>query len=250
MSSRLDELERIQELIQEQEHEVSSDTRKRFWKMVRQIKREPNPNISEVKKATQIRNMLFKIDRGRTYRIGPFLALQTICGFLAFLGFLYGLGTPVNYFSISTWGFTEVIAVIIRFFGLFFVVAFLYPYGRLIAGNALGIRLEAMCFDEFREPTLKIDYESFLLASPSKRKLLFFFSGLWTLITSLVIGFIGFAMAGDILGILFAVFLLVFYGYVIGTGKTKHSRGEMAHFNRERKIERAWKHKLGLSRPT
>ncbi len=243
MSLRLEELASIHEQVQESD-DIPKETRKRFWKLVRQIKRDPVPNASEVKTATQIRNILFDIDRGRTYRIGPFLALETICGFLAFLGFLYGLGTSVDYFLILAWGPAEIIAVFIRFFGLFFVVAFFYPYGRLLAGLALGIRLEAMCFDEYREPTLKIDYESFLLASPSKRKWFFFFSGLWTLVTSLVVGSIGFFLAGDILGFLFALFLVTLYVYVIGTGTTKHSRGEMAHYNREKKIERAWKHRM------
>jgi hypothetical protein len=151
---------------------------------------------------------------------------------------------PTEWSSVWTWGIPEIIAAVIRFIGLFFIIALLYPYGRLIAGAALGIRLEAMCFDEFNEPTLKIDYETFLLASPSKRKWFFFFSGLWTLILALLAGIIGLLLVGDVLGFLFASFLIVLYTYVIGTGTTKHSRGEMAHFNRERKIERAWKKRM------
>ncbi|NHJ14908.1 MAG: hypothetical protein EAX95_14600 [Candidatus Thorarchaeota archaeon] len=243
MSSILDQLEGIHTEIKDKE-EVSKETRKQFWKLLRQIKREPAPDIAEVKKATEIRNHLFRIDRGKTYRIGPFLALETVCGLFSFVVFLYGLGTPVDWFSLGSWSISEVVAVVIRFFGLFFVVAFFYPYGRLIAGSALGIRLEAMCYDEYREPTLKIDYESFLLASPPKRKWFFFFSGLWTLLTSLLAGMVGLILAGDILGIGFALLLVIFYVYVIHTGTTSHGRGEMAHYNREKKIERAWKGRI------
>ena len=176
MSDRLSALEAIYEQIGENPDDVSKETRRQFWKLVRQIKRDVEPDTSEVKKATQIRNILFDLDRGRTYSIGPFLGVQTVFGILAFLGFLYGLSTTVNWLAIWTWTLTEIVAVIIRFLGLFFVVALFYPYGRLIAGKAFGIKMEVMCFDEFHEPTLKIDYETFLLAKPSRRKWFFFFS--------------------------------------------------------------------------
>ncbi len=244
MAERLEELEEIFEQIGVNPTEVSKDVRKQFWKLVREIKRDPEPDLSEVRKATEIRNILFDLDRGRVYSIGPFLGTQTIFGFVAFLGFLYGLSTHVDWFLIWTWTFTEIIAVVIRFFGLFLVVALFYPYGRIIAGKAFGIRMEAMCFDEYREPTLKIDYESFLLAKPSKRKWFFFFSGSWTFITAIVGGLIGFYIDADILGILFGGFLAIFYIYVISSGTTSHGRGEMAHYNREKKIERVWKKRI------
>jgi hypothetical protein len=140
--------------------------------------------------------------------------------------------------------FTEIVAIVIRFLGLFLIVALLYPCGRLLAGKALGIRLEAWCFDEYKEPTLKIDYVTFLLARPNKRKWFFFISGLWTLVLSLITGIIGFIIGGDILGFIFSFFLILFYVYVIGTGTTSHGRGEMAHYNREKKIEKSWRKKL------
>jgi hypothetical protein len=240
MSERLQELQEIQhEVITSAE--VSKETRKRFWKLVRQIKRERDPNREEVRVATEIRNILFKLDRGRTYSIGPFLALETIFGILSFFLYLYGLQTPVIWMNILSWGMPEIIAVVIRFFGIFLVIAFFYPYGRLIAGKVLGIKIEAWCFDEYKEPTLKIDYETFLLASPSRRKWFFFFAGLWTLITDLIMGFIGWFIAGDILGFIIVLFFLGFYVPVLRSGTTSHGRGEMAHYNREKKIERSWK---------
>ena len=54
----MSELERILEEVKEAD-EVSKTTRTQFWKLVRQIKRERNPNKAEIKIATKIRNNLF-----------------------------------------------------------------------------------------------------------------------------------------------------------------------------------------------
>jgi hypothetical protein len=244
MSSRLVELDGICNRVKANTSEVPSETRKDFWRLVRQIKREKEPDQEEVLIAAEIRNILFKLDRGKTYPITPFLSLEVVGGFVAFLMFLYGMMTPVNWLAILSLSFTEIVAIVIRFLGLFLIVALLYPCGRLLAGKALGIRLEAWCFDEYKEPTLKIDYVTFLLARPNKRKWFFFISGLWTLVLSLITGIIGFIIGGDILGFIFSFFLILFYVYVIGTGTTSHGRGEMAHYNREKKIEKSWRKKL------
>jgi len=241
LSTRLKELDEIFEVVNSTT-EVPKPTRKQFWKLVRQIKREVDPDISEVKKATQIRNILFDIDRGKTYSIGQFVAAETILGILAFVLYLHALNTPVSWFSVFSWGFPEIIAVVLRFLGIFLMIAFFYPYGRLIAGTVFGIKLEAIWFSEY--PGLKIDYETFLLAKPSQRKWFFFFSGLWTMITGVGTGLIGWFIAGDILGFIIGAFFVAFYGFVIGTGVTYPNRGEMSQYNREKKIERAWKKKL------
>jgi hypothetical protein len=222
---------------------VPKETRRKFWKLVRQIKRETKPDRSEIAVAAEIRNILFILDRGKVYPIARFLGLETLGGLIGFLVFLYGMITPVNWMAILSWSSTEIIAVVIRFLGLFFVVALLYPCGRLLAGKILGIRLEAWCFDEYKEPTLKIDYVTFLLAPPNKRKWFFFISGLWTLILALATGVTGFILGVDILGFLFSLVLTLFYVYVIRTGTTSHGRGEMAHYNREKKIEKSWRKK-------
>jgi hypothetical protein len=85
---------------------------------------------------------------------------------------------------------------------------------------------------------------SFLKAPPPKRKWFFFFSGLWTIITSILAGAVGFFVGGDITPFIPAIFLILFEGYVVLTGTAKKSRGEMGHYNREKKIEKAWKKKL------
>ncbi|PNX52905.1 MAG: hypothetical protein BV458_07190 [Thermoplasmata archaeon M9B2D] len=244
MSNRITELERIRDLVKKSTSDVPKETRKEFWKLVRQIKREVKPDQEEVAIAAETRDILFLLDRGKVYPIAPFLGLEIIGGLLAFLVFLYGMTTPVNWMAVTTWTLTEIFAVVIRFLGLFFVVALFYPCGRFIASKLFGIRLDAWCFDEYKEPTLKIDYVTFLLAPPNRRKWFFFISGLWTLILSMFAGFVGFILGGDILGFAFSLFLILFYVYVIGTGTTSHGRGEMAHYNREKKIEKSWRMKL------
>ncbi|MFW9958275.1 MAG: hypothetical protein ACFFCT_09390 [Candidatus Odinarchaeota archaeon] len=244
MSNRLVELERIRSVVQASAPEVPSETRKVFWKFVRQIKREAEPNQEEVAIASEIRNILFMLDRGKTYPIAPFLGIEIAGGIVSFLVFLYSLTIPISWITILSWSFTDIVVVLIRFLGLFFFVALLYPCGRIIAGKLLGIRLEAWCFDEYKEPTLKIDYVSFLLARPSRRKWFFFISGLWTLILSIIVGIIGFVLGSDLLGFFFSFFLILFYTYVIQTGTTSHGRGEMAHYNREKKIEKSWRKRL------
>lgn len=244
MSNRTVELERILNLVKTSTSDVPKETRREFWKLVRQIKREVKPDRAEVTIAAEIRDILFMLDRGKIYPIAPFLGLEIVGGFLAFMVFLYGMATPVNWIAITTWTLTEIFAVVVRFLGLFFVVALLYPCGRFIAGKLFSIQIDAWCFDEYKEPTLKIDYVTFLLAPPNRRKWFFFISGLWTLILSMFTGFVGFILGGDILGFTFSLFLILFYVYVIGTGTTSHGRGEMAHYNREKKIEKSWRLKF------
>jgi len=240
MSERMSELERILSEVKGAD-EVSKPTRKQFWKLVRQIKRENDPDISEIKTATRIRNILFDMDRGKTYALGPFVAAETILGILSFVLYLYGVNTPVSWLNLLSWGFPEIIAVFLRFMGIFLMIAFFYPFGRLIAGTIFGIRLEAIWFSDNKEPGLKIDYETFLLAKPSRRKWFFFFSGLWTMITGVGTGLIGWFIAGDILGFIIGAFFVGFYTYVIGTGVIYPNRGEMSQYNREKKIEKVWK---------
>ncbi len=242
LSEKLIELERILEEVKDAA-EVSKPTRKQFWKIVRQIKRENDPDMSEIKTATRIRNLLFDMDRGKTYAIGPFVAAETILGILSFVLYLYALNTPVSWLNYLSWGFPEIIAVLLRFIAIFLMIAFFYPYGRLIGGTVFGIKLESIWFSDNKEPGLKIDYETFLLANPSQRKWFFFFAGLWTMITAIGTGLIGWFIAGDILGFILGAFFVAFYGFVIGTGVIYPNRGEMSQYNREKKIEKAWKKK-------
>jgi len=244
MSERLHELERIRDEVRENPEDVSRETRKYFWKLVRQIKREPEPNDEEIFVAAEVRNILFESDRGRTYRTGPALATMTILGIVSLIAYLWLLGTPLDWSNVLAWTLGDLWQFVLRFLSIFFIITFFYPLGRFMAGTTLGIRIEGLCRDEYYEPTLKIDYVSFLRAPAPNRKWFFFFSGLWTVITSILVGVIGFLVGGDITPFIPAVFLILFEGYVVLTGTPKKSRGEMGHYNREKNIEKVWKKRL------
>ncbi|MHA2143617.1 MAG: hypothetical protein ACXADC_14065 [Candidatus Thorarchaeota archaeon] len=244
MTERLTELERVREEVRQDPHDVSDDTRKYFWKLVRQIKREPHPNDDEIAVAAEVRDILFEVSRGRTFQLGPALAIMILIGLVPLVAYFWLLQTPLVWGNILSWTLADLWQLALRILCVMGVVAFFYPLGRVIAGKVLGIRLVGMCRDQYYEPTIKIDYVSFLKAQPPKRKWFFFFAGFWTVITSLAIGVIGLLVAGDLTGFIPALILLFFEGFVVYSGNPKSTRGEMGHYNREKKIERSWRKRL------
>lgn len=244
MSDRLQELEKILEEVKENPKDVSDSTRKYFWKLVRQIKREDQPNDDEISIAAEIRDLLFDVDRGRTFNTTPSIILFTLIGISPLIGYFWLLGYPLDWSNILAWSFDDVWNIILRSLAVLGVVAFFYPWGRFIAAKALGIRIIGMCQDHIHEPTLRIDYETFLKTQPDRRKWFFFFAGLWTAITSILVGIAGLIYGGDLSGFIPAILILLFEGKVIVSGSASPNSGEMGHFNRERKIERAWKKNL------
>jgi hypothetical protein len=248
MSDRLSELEQIHTIVKQNPKELPSETRKQFWKIVRQIKRESSPNEEEITKAAVIRDILFEANRGRTYPLGPVLSLEIIIGLLAVWGYLWALETPLVWTMLLTWDLSNWMTFVLRFLFVFAAIAFLYPIGRVIAGKWAGIKLVGMCRDQYYEPTVKIDYVTFLKAQASKRKWFFFFAGLWTVITSLWLWILGMIVAWDYTALIPAVVLTVFEGAVIISGNPSAARGEMGHYNREKRIERAWKRNLAKMR--
>jgi hypothetical protein len=246
MSDRLDSLLAIERIVSSDPKKVDSDTRKRFWKLVRQIKRSPNPDPEESAIASRIRNLLFKARRGRTYPLWPCVGILFLIGILPTIWYLELLTVPLVTSNILSWTISDWWVFLRRLGSLMAATFFFYPLGRLIAGKWAGIKLDGMCRGMYSEPTIKIDYESFLLTSPPKRKWFFFFAGAWTIITSLLLGLIGLLTVGDISGVITVIFLTVSEGLAIISGTTKNVGGEMAHYNREKKIERAWRRKLAL----
>jgi hypothetical protein len=244
MSDRIVELEEIHSIVIQNPKEVPDETRRRFWKIVRQIKRTPRPGEQEVIKASEIRNILFDANRGRTFPLGPILALETVLGLLALWGYIWALGTPLDWTGILAWSFSNWLNFGLRFLFVFAIIAFLYPIGRVIAVKWAGIKLEGMCRDQYYEPTVKIDYVTFLKAPASKRKWFFFFAGFWTIITSLWVWIVGMFLAWDYTALIPAVVLVIFEGAVVLNGNPSPTRGEMGHYNREKKIEHVWKKNL------
>ncbi|KXH70078.1 MAG: hypothetical protein AM326_04685 [Candidatus Thorarchaeota archaeon SMTZ-45] len=246
MSDTLQKLDQIEKIVSQDPKKTPPEVRKQFWRIVREIKRSPNPDITEVAQAARIRNVLFKEKRGRTYSLWPCIVLLTLIGALGpTLWYLRLLEVSLDWNAFLVWTTSDWWIFLRRLGSLLAATFFFYPLGRLIAGKWAGIRIDGMSRGMYNEPTLKIDYETFLLTPPPKRKWFFFFAGIWTVITSFGIGFVGFILVGDLCGIITAIFLGISEGAAIWSGTTKNIGGEMAHYNRERKIERSWKRQIG-----
>jgi hypothetical protein len=244
MSDQLSELERIYSVVVQNPDEVPKETRKQFWKIVRQIKRNPRPNEQEVIKASEIRNILFEVDRGKTYPLVPVLLLEITAGILAILGYFWLLETPLVWNNILGWSLSDWIMFVLRFFCVFVTIAFLFPIGRVIGGKWAGIRLLGMSTSQRNEPAVKIDYVTFLKVSASKRKWFFFFSGIWNIITLCWLWILGMYFAWDYTPLIVALIFTLFEGAVVLSGSPSSGLGEMGNYNREKRIERAWKKNL------
>ncbi|MGD9396835.1 MAG: hypothetical protein PVJ05_10440 [Candidatus Thorarchaeota archaeon] len=244
MTERLAELEQIYSIVVQNPEEVSKETRKRFWKLVRQIKRSPRPDEQEVIKAAEIRDIMFEVDRGKTYPLGPALLLEIILGILAIYGYIWLLGTPLNWSGLFTWDLSDWITFGLRFLCVFFAIALLFPIARVIGGKWAGIKLLGMSTSQANEPAVKIDYVTFLKAPASKRKWFFFFSGVWNIIISFCLWILGMYLAWDYTALVPAIVFSVFEGAVVLSGNPSSSRGEMGNYNREKRIERVWKKNL------
>ena len=245
MATRLDQLEEILNEVRSSPKDVPPETRKRFWRIVREIKRDPDPDPEEIRKAAEIRDILFEIKRGRTLPLAPTLTGMFLAGiFFSVIPYLYLLTFPLDWFSILSWSLDSWWIFILRFITLFLGITFFYPIGRLIGSKYTGIKVVGVCRDDFYEPTLKIDYVTFLSTPPPKRKWFYFFGGIWTVITSIIYLIVGIIIAMDFTGLLGAMPLFLFEAYVLLTGQATYRRGEMGLFNREKKIERAWRKNL------
>ncbi|MFW9786210.1 MAG: hypothetical protein ACFFE2_16275 [Candidatus Thorarchaeota archaeon] len=244
MTDRLTELEEIHTIVSQNPTEVSKDTRKRFWKLVRQIKKNPRPDEQEVIKASEVRDILFEVDRGKTYPLGPALVAEIILGLVALFGYIWTLGSSLVWSGILTWALADWITFGLRFLCIFFTIAFFFPIGRVIGGKWAGIKLLGMSTSQANEPAVKIDYVTFLKTPAPKRKWFFFFSGVWNIITSFWIWLLGMYLAWDYTALIVVIIFTLFEGSIVLSGNSSSSRGEMGNYNREKKIEQAWKKNL------
>ncbi|MFW9864339.1 MAG: hypothetical protein ACFFEX_18830 [Candidatus Thorarchaeota archaeon] len=245
MSDTLERLNQIGEIVSKNPKDTPPEIRKQFWKIVRQIKQQPNPDLIEVKQAAHIRNLLFRARRGRTYPLWPCVILLTILGVIGpTFWYIRLLEVPLDWGTFFSWNDIDWWIFLRRLGSLLGATFFFYSWGRLIAGRWAGIRIEGMSRGMYSEPTLKIDYETFLLATPVKRKWFFFFAGIWTVISSFALGLVGQILVGDLCGIITVLFLGISEALAIWSGTTKNIGGEMAHYNRERKIEKIWERNL------
>jgi hypothetical protein len=245
VTERLEQLERICSEISANPKATPLEVKRAFWRIVREIKRESTPDPEEIMKAAQIRDILFEVRRGKTYALRPALGIMFASGIaLSVVPFLYLMTFPLDWMNIVGWTLQEWGVFGLRFLTVFAGVALFYPIGRLVGARLLGIKIMGVCWDDYKEPTLKIDYVSFLGLHPTRRKWFFFAGGIWTAITSLLYWIVGVMLAFDFTGLAFALVILVFEGYVLARGKGSYKLGEMGLYNREKKIEQEWRRSL------
>ncbi len=239
----LKELKTIQKRVSASPKEVDEETRRRFWRIVGRIKRMPAPDDSLVFKAAEIRDVLYEQRLG-TPKSLKLLVFFLIFGLLCVYGYIWAITLGPQYSGVLI---NDIVFVIIlRVLMVFGAVAFLYPFGRLLASRIFGIRLDGISRDPYYEPTLKVNYVSYLKASPPRRQWFFFLAGIWTVITAAWVGALGFFLSCDLFGLVIMLLLLAFETLAIISGSRK--AGEMGHFNRERRIVRDWKRAIAEQR--
>jgi hypothetical protein len=234
----LGELQEIHDKVAADPKNVDKQLKKRYWKLVGRIKRMTKVDKPVIVKAAEIRDLLYE------HRLGKPRSLKWLVLWL--LMAVVSLGYYV--WDLIYGGYTgdfmfDVIFVLLNRFGTVMLMIFLlYPFGRLLTGRVLGIKLDGITRDIYYLPTLKINYISYLEALPPRRMLFFFFSGYWTTFTAIWVGAIGVILGGDWIGIIIAVILglLEALGAVVGG----YWGGELGHFHRERRIVRDWKRSL------
>jgi hypothetical protein len=138
---------------------------------------------------------------------------------------------------------TNLLVEVNRFL-MFAAIPCFYLHGRYIGGLIASIKFDGVSRDVFHLPTLKINYRSYLLASPPARQWIFFCGGIGTVVTSVVVATIQFVVFGEMLWYLFPV--LLFLGELLDFYNLAGplSGGEFHHLRRERRIINDWKKKV------
>ena len=225
----IEELNEIHKQVIKDPANVPSDVKKRFWKIVGQIKRTPNPDKKIVEKASEIRNLLYTSNYGGSipsWIILPILLILVIaCEYTFFYSVLYDLPGAIDRY---------------QYWSIWWTMVFLYPFGRLIAGIFTGIKFDGFVKSPLIFPNLKVNYPSYLNATPPKRELFFLFGGAWSTIITGILGIIRYIGTGNLFS--FHAFIILFISELIAaTGVLGRFGGEMNNYYRERKIVRDWR---------
>ncbi len=196
-----------------------------------------SPSKAAIQKAAEIRDILYEQRLGKPKPVS-WLALWFLLGVICVGAHLWAvtLGPPY----VGDFFYDFLIVMSIRGGTVGGAIFALYPFGRLIAGKRAKIRLDGITRDIYYLPTLKINYVTYLEASPPSRQWFFFFAGVWTVITATWVGILGFLLGrGEWIGLAIALVLAIAeaFGAIIG-GKWA---GELGHFKRERRIVRDWR---------
>jgi hypothetical protein len=229
ISNMLDDLDEIHKQIIKDPNNVPKKVKKRFWKIVGQIKRTSNPDKKLVAKASKIRDLLYKQKYGGSIPLWLTLPIWFALGIVCLSGFIYSFVNDV-------WGGIDGY----RHGTIWWTMVCFYPFGRLIAGRFTGIEFDGLALTYYIFPTLRTNYPSYLTTSPPKRQWFFFFAGAWTVIITGVLGIIGYIATGDKICLL-PVTILIIGETISGTGILGKWGAEMGNFHRERRIARDWR---------
>ncbi|WP_455369055.1 hypothetical protein [[Eubacterium] cellulosolvens] len=231
----IEELDEIHKRVIKNPANVPSNVKKRFWKIVGQIKRTPNPDKKIVEKASEIRDLLYASSYGGSiplWIILPILLILAVaCEYTFFISVLYDLPGAIGGY---------------QYWSIWWTMVFLYPFGRLIAGKFTGIKFDGFVLSPLIFPTLKVNYPSYLNTSPPKRQWFFLFAGMWTSIVTGILGINRYIALANLFS--FHAFIILFISEIIAaTGVLGQLGGEMNNFHRERKIVRDWRKLLEKS---
>ncbi|MHA2226691.1 MAG: hypothetical protein ACXAC8_15880 [Candidatus Hodarchaeales archaeon] len=281
----MSELEEMRKTIRIDQSQLNPEARKRFWRIVGEIKRQTSPDSQVVEIASEVRDTLYKQRLGSTKPIRIILPLWTVCGFGVVLSSLFFsnpdliyLGMCLSWLVITVftlgylwivylskkWRYTILIASVggtvigdlllavisidllvgVNRFLMIAAVPCFYLHGRWVGGKISSIQFDGVSQDIFYLPTLKINYQSYLLAQPPARQWIFFCGGIGTVVTFGIVATVQLIVFGDPLFYLFPIVLLFgeILDYLNLAGPL--SGGEFHHLRRERKIIGDWKKRI------
>ncbi len=236
----LTDLREIRERVVVNPKQVGKGTTQKFWRIVGEIKRDPHPSTDEITLASEIRNILYHHRLGFPKSL-RWLLLWFVFAALCLFVYLWAI-VAIPVFTgnemVDLW-----ILLVVRYSAFGGTIFGFYPFGRLIAGAVLGIKLDGITRDIYYLPTLKINYETYLRVAPPRRMWFFFFAGIWTVITGGWVGALGWVIGYEWVGLLMTVILGLLEGAGIHYGGKW--AGEMGHFKRERKVVEDWRRSQG-----
>lgn len=231
----LDALQEIYTEVVADPKNVDKQVKRRFWQLVGRIKRMSQVDDAVIVKAAEIRDLLYE------HRLGKPRSLNWLILWLliAVVTLGYYIWDIVYGGYTGDFVFDLIFVLINRGMTVMLLIFLLYPFGRLLAGRLLGIKLDGITRDVYYLPTLKINYISYLKAPPPNRMWFFVFAGYWTVLTALGAGIVGVLLGGEWIGIIIGVILglLEALGAIVGG----FWGGELGHFHRERRIVRDWR---------
>jgi hypothetical protein len=221
----------------------TTEVRTAFWRIVGKIKRSSPNEVSDetIKKATKIRNQLFKHEV--VLSVGSGLGIFFIITNLAFLSFLWTLFYFESMISMIIVLPPMLLLLLLNAVILLMtvlVVYGVYPWGRFFGGVIARVKFDGFYRYSPGELGLKIEYSSYLQTTQSRRKWVFGFPIILVFGFLLLLLFIAWFVnpagiwAPLILVVGFGIFYLAIY---------YKKTGELYRFMREFRIERELKAK-------